>query len=59
MLAEKLNKVNAHDPSRGQTALIWTAEGHVDVGLVLIERGTDVRARSKAEFTALLNERGS
>lgn len=46
MLAEKLNKVNAHDPSR-QTAFMWAAEGHVDVGLVLIELGTDVRARSK------------
>jgi ankyrin repeat protein len=40
--------VNAREPLRGQTALMWAvAQEHPDVVRVLLEHGADVRARSR------------
>ena len=46
---------NAKEIEQGQTALMRAvAEKHPDVARALIDRGADVRARSKGGFTALL-----
>ena len=48
-------KVNATEPYKGQTALMWAAgEGNADAAAMLIEFGGDVKAKSKAGFTPLL-----
>ena len=47
--------VNAVEPVKGQTALMWAAaEGHSDVVQALIAGGADVQAKSKAGFNALV-----
>jgi ankyrin repeat protein len=47
--------VNAADPRRRQTALMWAAaEGHTEVVTALIEIGADVKAVSRNGFTPLL-----
>src|SRR5436190_4297894 len=47
--------VQAAEPSRGQTALMWAAsEGHVDVMRVLLDANANVSAKSKAGFTPLM-----
>jgi ankyrin repeat protein len=47
--------VNAEEPAKGQTALMWAAaEGHADVVQVLIEHGANVKSASKSGFTPLL-----
>ena len=47
--------VNAKEPEKGQTALMWAvAQKHPEVTQALIERGADIHVRSKAGFTPLL-----
>ena len=47
LLARGAN-VNAKEPSHDQTALMWAAaQKHPQVVRALIERGADVRARSR------------
>ena len=47
--------VNAREPWRDQTALMWAAaEGHSGVIRTLVEAGADIRARSRSGFTPLL-----
>ncbi len=47
--------VNAADPRRGQTALMWAAaEGHSDVVSALLEIGANPKAASKTGFNALV-----
>jgi ankyrin repeat protein len=47
--------VNAADPRWGQTPLMWAvAHRHTAVARLLVERGADVRARSKAGFSPLM-----
>ena len=48
-------RVNASETQLGQTALMWAiAEKHPEAARALIERGADVRARSKNGFTPLM-----
>jgi uncharacterized protein len=54
LLAHSAN-VNAQESTRGQNALMWAiAKNHPQVAKVLIDNHADVKARSKAQFTALL-----
>src|SRR5207302_1770090 len=47
--------VNAKEPKRGQTAIMWAAaEGHVEVVEELIRTGADFRARLSSGFTPFL-----
>jgi len=47
--------LNAKEGWHGQTALMWAAaEGHSDMVSLLIDKGADVKAASKAGFTALV-----
>ena len=47
--------MNATEPYKGQTALMWAAgEGNADAAALLIEFGGDVKAKSKAGYTPLL-----
>ena len=47
--------VNAKEPARGQTAMMWAiAEKHSEVARLLIDHGADVNARSTSGFTPLL-----
>src|SRR5262249_28446777 len=47
--------VNAKEPLRGQTALMWAAsEGNAVAAELLVEAGADVNAKSKNGFTSLL-----
>jgi ankyrin repeat protein len=46
--------VNAKEPTQNQTALMWAAaEQHAKVVQVLVEANADLRAHTKAGFTAL------
>src|SRR5262249_17459176 len=48
-------KVNAIEPKRGQSALMWAvASRHLDAARALVAHGADVRARSTGGFTPLL-----
>ena len=48
-------QVNAQEPNKGQTALMWAAsEGHTAAAEMLIEFGADIKAKSKGGFTPLL-----
>ena len=47
--------IDAAQASKGQTALMWAiVEHHVEVARVLIERGANVAARTKEDFTPFL-----
>jgi serine/threonine-protein phosphatase 6 regulatory ankyrin repeat subunit B len=47
--------LNGKETQGGQTALMWAvAENHPEVVGALIERRSDVEARSKSGFTALM-----
>ena len=47
--------VNAKEPRRGQTALMWAAaEGNVEVVEALLRAGADFHARLDSGFTPLL-----
>jgi ankyrin repeat protein len=47
--------VNAAEPLRGQTALMWAAsEGNAGAAELLLAAGADVKAKSKTGFTPLL-----
>ena len=53
-LLERGADVDAKEPSRGQTALMWgAAEGHAEVVRLLISAEDKVDARSTAGFTPL------
>jgi ankyrin repeat protein len=55
LLIETGAGVNAVEPYKGQTALMWAAsEGNAAAADVLIAAGADVKAKSKAGFTPLL-----
>ena len=48
-------KVNAIEPNKGQTAIMWAAsEGNTAAAEMLIEFGADVKVKSKGGFTPLL-----
>lgn len=48
-------EVNATESLRGQTALMWAAvENQTDVARLLIAKGADVRAKSKAGYAPLM-----
>ena len=54
MLMARGADVNAKEPVQNQTALMWAASGHHPaVVRALVERGADLRARTKKGFTAL------
>jgi ankyrin repeat protein len=54
-LLERGAKVDAKDPQKGQTALMWAvAQKHAGVAQALVDRGADVHARSNGGFTPLL-----
>jgi ankyrin repeat protein len=54
LLSERLN-INHADSKLGWTALHWAAqEGHVEVCRLLIERGADVNALTKNQFSPTL-----
>jgi ankyrin repeat protein len=55
LLVEAGADVNAIEPYKGQTALMWAAsEGNAAAAQVLIAHGADVHAKSKSGFTPLL-----
>jgi uncharacterized protein len=55
MLLQRGAKVDAVEPYRGQTALMWAAaEGNTDAAAVLLEAGASIAATSTGGFTPLL-----
>ena len=55
LLLDRKVDVNARENWRGQTALMWAvAQEHPVVARRLLERGADVKIRSKAGFSALV-----
>jgi ankyrin repeat protein len=47
--------VNAKEPARDQTALMWAlGEKHAEIALSLIEHGADIHAVTRLGFTALM-----
>jgi uncharacterized protein len=55
MLLDRGVDVNGADPNSQQNALMWAAsEGHLAVAEILIERGANAKAASKAGFTPLI-----
>ena len=55
MLLKNGAKVNATEPYKGQTALMWASgEGNAPAAALLVEFGADLKAKSKAGYTAFL-----